>query len=205
MDSNNIKSGEPNIPNSQDNIPTLCKGGCGFFGSPDKQNFCSVCFNKENEKKKENETENKESKSRASTPESSTAVTDAMASLMNPGLLSPTASSTTETTSNIEATTPTSPEMSHPNVSSSPAAMTSPTKNDESDLSQPPAKKQKKKFGVCKKKLGLTGFECRCGVFYCGIHRYSDQHSCPFDYKSDGRKLIAAQNPAVRGEKINKL
>ena len=27
----------------------------------------------------------------------------------------------------------------------------------------------------CKKKVGLTGFECRCGFVYCGVHRYADQ------------------------------
>jgi hypothetical protein len=197
MDSNTTKSGEPNIPNSQENIPTLCTNGCGFFGSPDKQNMCSVCFKKENENKKENETEKKENKSRASTPESSSGMTDAMASLMKPGILSPQSPSTSETTT--DATTPTTPELAASSVL--PAATVT---KDDSD-SQPPAKKQKKKCGVCKKKLGLTGFECRCGLFYCGIHRYSDQHNCPFDYKSDGRKLIAAQNPACRGEKINKL
>ena len=39
----------------------------------------------------------------------------------------------------------------------------------------------------CKKKLGLTGFTCRCGGLFCSIHRYSDKHTCDFDYKV-GRK-----------------
>merc|ERR1719237_837900 len=33
-----------------------------------------------------------------------------------------------------------------------------------------------------KKKLGLTGFTCRCGGLFCSIHRYSDKHQCDFDY-----------------------
>ena len=41
MDSN-TKSGEPNIPTSQENITQLCKGQCGFFGTADNQGFCSV-------------------------------------------------------------------------------------------------------------------------------------------------------------------
>ena len=36
---------------------------------------------------------------------------------------------------------------------------------------------------TCKKKLGLTGFTCRCGGLFCSIHRYSDKHQCDFDYK----------------------
>ena len=25
-----------------------CKGGCGFYGSPDKDNYCSICYEKKN-------------------------------------------------------------------------------------------------------------------------------------------------------------
>ncbi len=44
-------------------------------------------------------------------------------------------------------------------------------------------KKKKNRCGVCKKKVGLTGFTCRCGGLFCSIHRYSDKHDCKFDYK----------------------
>lgn len=200
MDSN-TKSGEPNIPTSQENITQLCKGQCGFFGTADNQGYCSVCFKKEVAKKEKSDEKKEEAKSRLSTPESTSgSVTDAMAGLMKPVLSNPDSTSTTTSPSSPSSSTET-PEDSKP---SSESVVTESKKPDEGD-SQPPAKKQKKKCGVCKKKLGLTGFECRCGKYYCGIHRYSDQHNCPFDYKSDGRKLIAAQNPTVRGEKIAKL
>uniref|UniRef100_A0A0E0D836 AN1-type domain-containing protein n=1 Tax=Oryza meridionalis TaxID=40149 RepID=A0A0E0D836_9ORYZ len=48
---------------------------------------------------------------------------------------------------------------------------------------------------TCRRKVGLTGFKCRCGGTFCGGHRYADEHSCGFDYKSSGRELIAKQNP----------
>ncbi len=35
----------------------------------------------------------------------------------------------------------------------------------------------------CKKKLNLTSFACRCGLFYCNNHRSSEEHKCQFDYK----------------------
>ncbi|KAL7167650.1 hypothetical protein ACSBR2_038167 [Camellia fascicularis] len=35
----------------------------------------------------------------------------------------------------------------------------------------------------CKRKVGLTGFRCRCGDLFCSKHRYSDHHDCSFDYK----------------------
>jgi len=197
MDSN-TKSGEPNIPTSQENITQLCKGQCGFFGTADNQGFCSVCFKKEVAKKEKSDEKKEEAKSRLSTPESTSgSVTDAMAGLMKPILSNPT----------TQPQPPSSPTAETPEIDSKPSeSVTTESKTpEEEESSQPPAKKQKKKCGVCKKKLGLTGFECRCGKYYCGIHRYSDQHNCPFDYKSDGRKLIAAQNPTVRGEKIAKL
>jgi len=56
-----------------------------------------------------------------------------------------------------------------------------------------------------KKKVGLTGFECRCGGLFCGLHRYSDKHNCSYDYKADGREAIAKANPVIVGEKIKKI
>ncbi|RLN42610.1 zinc finger A20 and AN1 domain-containing stress-associated protein 9 isoform X2 [Panicum miliaceum] len=57
----------------------------------------------------------------------------------------------------------------------------------------------------CRKKVGLTGFRCRCGGTFCGSHRYSDAHSCGFDYKAAAREQIATQNPVVVAAKIAKI
>jgi len=54
----------------------------------------------------------------------------------------------------------------------------------------------------CRKRVGLTGFRCRCGEMYCGSHRYSDRHECSYDYKSAARDAIAKENPVVRAAKI---
>ncbi|GMP62572.1 hypothetical protein CsSME_00024627 [Camellia sinensis var. sinensis] len=37
---------------------------------------------------------------------------------------------------------------------------------------------------ACRKRVGLTGFNCRCGNLFCAVHRYSDKHDCPFDYRT---------------------
>lgn len=58
---------------------------------------------------------------------------------------------------------------------------------------------------TCRKKVGLTGFRCRCGDLFCGRHRYSDTHDCSFDYKAAGREEIAKANPVVRAAKIIKI
>ncbi|KAJ3678147.1 hypothetical protein LUZ60_001950 [Juncus effusus] len=58
---------------------------------------------------------------------------------------------------------------------------------------------------ICAKRVGLTGFRCRCGDLFCGSHRYSDTHDCSFDYKAAGRAEILKNNPVVRAAKIIKI
>jgi hypothetical protein len=43
------------------------------------------------------------------------------------------------------------------------------------------------------------------GVYFCGIHRYSDMHKCSFDYKKLGEEEIRKNNPVVAAEKIQKI
>ncbi|XP_021728947.1 zinc finger A20 and AN1 domain-containing stress-associated protein 5-like [Chenopodium quinoa] len=57
----------------------------------------------------------------------------------------------------------------------------------------------------CGKRVGLTGFRCRCGDLFCAEHRYSDRHDCSYDYKTAGRETIARENPVVRAAKILKV
>ncbi|PIN18774.1 putative Zn-finger protein [Handroanthus impetiginosus] len=62
-----------------------------------------------------------------------------------------------------------------------------------------------KRCGTCRKRVGLTGFNCRCGNIFCSVHRYSDKHECPFDYRSAGQEAIAKANPVVKAEKLDKI
>ncbi|KAG7576970.1 Zinc finger A20-type [Arabidopsis thaliana x Arabidopsis arenosa] len=57
----------------------------------------------------------------------------------------------------------------------------------------------------CRKKVGLTGFRCRCGELFCSEHRYSDRHDCSYDYKTAGREAIARENPVVKAAKMVKV
>merc|ERR550534_1917983 len=66
-------------------------------------------------------------------------------------------------------------------------------------------KKKKNRCGVCKKKVGLTGFTCRCSGLFCSIHRYSDKHECKFDYKAMGAEEIAKSNPVIMAQKVAKI
>ncbi|TXG70776.1 hypothetical protein EZV62_005711 [Acer yangbiense] len=54
----------------------------------------------------------------------------------------------------------------------------------------------------CNKKVGLTGFKCRCGDLFCGKHRYATEHSCPFDYKKFDREILIKENQLIKGDKL---
>ncbi|XP_027352991.1 zinc finger A20 and AN1 domain-containing stress-associated protein 8-like [Abrus precatorius] len=58
---------------------------------------------------------------------------------------------------------------------------------------------------TCQKRVGLTGFNCKCGNLFCAMHRYSDKHDCSFDYRSVGQDAIAKANPIIKADKLDKI
>ncbi|XP_054789966.1 zinc finger A20 and AN1 domain-containing stress-associated protein 3-like isoform X1 [Prosopis cineraria] len=68
---------------------------------------------------------------------------------------------------------------------------------------RPPA--QPSRCVTCRRRVGLTGFKCKCGSTFCGSHRYPEQHRCEFDFKGMGREQIAKANPVVKSEKLEKI
>jgi predicted nucleic acid binding AN1-type Zn finger protein len=59
---------------------------------------------------------------------------------------------------------------------------------------------------VCKKKLGLLGFKCKCGDNqFCAQHRVPELHNCSFDFKQEQRERLAKQNPVITSDKIIKI
>ncbi|XP_010542567.1 PREDICTED: zinc finger A20 and AN1 domain-containing stress-associated protein 3-like [Tarenaya hassleriana] len=77
-----------------------------------------------------------------------------------------------------------------------PAAMAQP---------QPQPPQDPNRCSTCRRRVGLTGFKCRCGFVYCGSHRYPEQHHCSFDFKGMGKEQIAKANPIVKAEKLEKI
>lgn len=68
-----------------------------------------------------------------------------------------------------------------------------------------PVKKKTRCF-MCGKKTGLaTTYQCRCGNSFCATHRYAEAHSCTYDYKSEGRKIIEQNNPVIAAPKLPKI
>uniref|UniRef100_A0A0D9WVY6 AN1-type domain-containing protein n=1 Tax=Leersia perrieri TaxID=77586 RepID=A0A0D9WVY6_9ORYZ len=76
---------------------------------------------------------------------------------------------------------------------------------DKKAAEEEPPKPPSNRCLSCRKKVGLTGFQCRCGGTFCSTHRYTEAHNCTFDYKKAGRDQIARQNPVVIADKINKI
>ncbi|XWS45704.1 hypothetical protein CRYUN_Cryun14cG0002400 [Craigia yunnanensis] len=80
--------------------------------------------------------------------------------------------------------------------------------NSTSSLNTDRAKKVKKcpnKCTTCKKRIGLTGFTCRCGDLFCAVHRYSDKHDCPYNYRCAAQDAIAKANPVLKASKLDKI
>ena len=48
-------------------------------------------------------------------------------------------------------------------------------------------RKEKNRCFNCKKKVGITGFNCSyCNKYYCSKHRMPEDHCCNVDYKKKG-------------------
>jgi len=192
--------------NVQQNHPTLCRNGCGFYSNAGNEGLCSVCY-KDTVKKKQAPPTNM--------PASLTPAPGSMASL----------SIEEGSNSNFGAAAAANPSLQGAGSfagagagpssieTGSPTVPSVPEKVDEG-VALPPAddpqeskegKKKKNRCLSCKKKVGLTGFECRCGGLFCSIHRYSDKHVCAFDYKAMGAEEISKSNPVVVAEKVAKI
>ncbi|KAJ0972858.1 hypothetical protein J5N97_020817 [Dioscorea zingiberensis] len=68
-----------------------------------------------------------------------------------------------------------------------------------------PIKKVSIQCLICKKKVGLIGFSCRCGGSFCSSHRYAEQHKCQYDFKSAGQNAIAKANPVIKSSKFGTI
>jgi len=181
---------------AQQGFPSLCSNGCGFFSSVDSKGLCSVCYK---------ETQKKESSSSTS-PQTSEASTSTSSTSQSDLQEKPTLSDNNVDVVKVEAES----KQEKPSASSEdiiPPVPTSITVKTEEDKDEPiPAKKPKKsRCLTCKKKLGLTGFTCRCGDLFCSLHRYSDMHDCSFDYNAMGKKEIRENNPQIVAEKVAKI
>ena len=101
-----------------------------------------------------------------------------------------------------------SPRLNSPRTPKSSAAKLRPSFQTR-PLSGPKRKKTPRKRcaeAECRKKLNITNsFSCRCEKMFCPLHRHPESHSCAFDYKTEGRKILKAANPLVSIPKLPKI
>jgi len=179
--------------NGQLGYPSLCKNGCGFFSSVDAKGFCSVCY-KDFLKK-----ENADAERRTQNADATKEVADAAASLSNLNVSVEQEDVKKET--ECEESQTEGGAVAKSVLEAAPEVVEEKVEAEDKEGKKP----KKNRCASCKKKIGLTGFTCRCGGMYCGIHRYSDKHNCDFDYNAMGKAQIAAANPVIVAEKVSKI
>lgn len=96
-------------------------------------------------------------------------------------------------------------ESAEPVVTQPSPSVSQPSTSQNEDKAPELPKPKKNRCFMCRKKIGLTGFDCRCGNLFCGLHRYSDKHNCPYDYKAEAAAKIRKENPVVVAEKIQRI
>jgi predicted nucleic acid binding AN1-type Zn finger protein len=92
-----------------------------------------------------------------------------------------------------------------PTAVSEPAVDVSASSASAADAAAPAEPKVSTRCNKCRKKVGLTGFKCKCGLLFCGQHRYAEAHDCGFDYKTTQREKLAAANPVVQAAKMERI
>lgn len=179
-----------NNNSSQEAAPCL-EDSCSFHGSSSYAGYCSVCYKKKMSDK-------------AALGATTSAAPQIPAASAEERVVEPEISKKRS----LEVAVPKEEKIVSEEIKSSAekadAIMTTEDKEEE-PIQERPVQKKRNRCWECRKKIGLTGIECRCGYVFCSMHRYADQHSCDFDHGALARKHLAAENQGAQAKKLEAI
>uniref|UniRef100_A0A672G7M3 Zinc finger, AN1-type domain 6 n=1 Tax=Salarias fasciatus TaxID=181472 RepID=A0A672G7M3_SALFA len=196
---------------NQTQAPLLCSTGCGFYGNPRNNGMCSVCYK---------DFLQRQNSSGHVSPAGSSAESSVGESLLaqrsdGASVVSPAASSPAHTQPAHCSGTPTA-SATPEEGSSSGAAVTLtaeqlPTSEPEvvvesSAQTEEKPKPKKNRCFTCNKRVGLTGFDCRCvGTSSAACTDTPTSTTAPSTTKPTRRRRSGKKTPSSSAEKIKKI